>query len=45
MVKESFPKLVTFELKGKEMDIWDKSLPDTGKASGKVWEWNSGYSV
>lgn len=36
---------VTFELKGKEMDIWEKSIPGTGKTSAKVWEWNSAYSV
>lgn len=45
VVRGKFPRYVTFELQGKEMDIWEKSIPDIGKNSGKVWEWNSGYSV
>lgn len=36
VVRGKFPMYLTFELKGKEMDICEKSIPDAGKTSGKV---------
>lgn len=45
VVRGKFPMYVILELKGKVMDIWEKSLPDTSRTSGKVWDWISAYSV